>query len=87
MSQKLNDRERRALFAMSMCHYEFELVGKLGARVGWCCSAMRRRERARAKRGQVGYAITAVGRAALDASSCRTERQSPTARTRDLSGG
>jgi len=34
MGENLNPRERKALEAMSMCPYRFELLGKMGLGVG-----------------------------------------------------
>jgi hypothetical protein len=70
----LNNRERKALLAMSNCHYEYELRGRLGSGVGQATiDGLIRRGFAKVgpsprQRGQIGYAITEQGRTVLDES-------------------
>ncbi|MGO9038556.1 MAG: hypothetical protein ACLPV2_09905 [Steroidobacteraceae bacterium] len=66
-----NWRELKALEAMDSCHYEYELQGQIGRGVGrGTLQELVRRGLAKQgpsprQRGEVGYAITDAGRAAL----------------------
>ena len=76
----LSGRERKALMAMSYCHYKYELKGQLGLGVGAkTLEALVQRGLAKIgpsprQPGQMGYAITPAGQAALDAELRRRTR-------------